>query len=148
MMDDADLDIQTLTDTMEGMEGEIEDKVDGYEKIILEKQSEIDAIDAEIKRLKARKDAIEKNIDRMKEVVKTAMKAMDKLKIKTLLFSFSVVKNPVRLEIDEQTKIPAYYYEIPEPKPQLNKALIKADLKEGKTVEGAHLEHGESLRIK
>lgn len=148
MMEDPDMDPEVLKDTLESIEGELEDKIDGYGKVILQLESEIEAIQKEKKRLDAREKTLRSNIDRMKEIVKMSMIATGKKKIKSLLFSFSVAKNPVKMVIDDQTKIPALYYEVPEPKPELNKTLLKENLKNGEIIEGVHLEQGESLRIK
>lgn len=148
MMDDPDVDPEVLQDTLEGLSGEIDEKGDNYAKVIRMYEGDITTIDAEIKRLTALKQNRQKNIERMKESLKKTMQATGKTKFKTSLFSFGIRKNPVKLVIDMQTKIPAYYYVVPDPKPELNKALIKEDLKAGKEVEGAHLEQGESLQIK
>lgn len=148
MMGDPDVDPEVLQDTLEGLSGEIDDKGDNYAKVIRMYEGDIATIGAEIKRLTALKQSKQKNIERMKESLKKAMQATGKTKFKTSLFSFGIRKNPVKLVIDMQTKIPAYYYVVPDPKPELNKALIMEDLKAGKEVEGAHLEQGEALMIK
>lgn len=147
MMDDPDIDQEILSDTMAAIKGELEYKLDGYGKIIVEMEGESTALGAEIKRLKERKEAIDKNIGRMKENVMQTMIACGKQKIKTILFNFSVRKNPEKMVVDDQTKVPAYFWEIPKPEPVLNKSRLKDALKTGEIIEGAHLEQGTSLRI-
>ena len=58
---DPDVDEQALADTMEGIECEIEEKADGYAKVIKSMEADIPAIDAEIARLTARKNHRKKN---------------------------------------------------------------------------------------
>lgn len=148
MMEDPDVDPQLIKDTLEGLSGEIEEKGDNYAKVIKMYEGDIATIDAEIKRLTALKQARQKNIERMKESLKNAMAAIGKVKFKTSLFNFGIRKNPAKMIVDDATKVPAYYWVVPEPKPEINKALLKEDLKKGKAIEGAHLEQGESLTIK
>lgn len=148
MMDDPDVDPQLIKDTLEGLSGEIEEKGDNYAKVIKMYEDDIATIDSEIKRLTALKQSRQKNIERMKESLKNAMAAIGKVKFKTSLFNFGIRKNPAKMIVDDATKVPAYYWVVPEPKPEINKALLKEDLKKGETIEGAHLEQGESLTIK
>ena len=49
MIYDEDVDEQMILDTLEGIEGEIEDKADGYAKIIKELETRRDARKAESK---------------------------------------------------------------------------------------------------
>lgn len=146
MMDDPELDPQVLQDTMEALEGELEDKVDGYGKVIREVEAQKAALKAEIDRLTARSKAIDKNLDRLKEAVKQAMIATDKQKIKTALFTFSVAKKPASVVIDKElNEIPAFYQKVTY---AVDKTKIKDALKAGEQLGFAHLEQGEALRIK
>lgn len=146
MMDDPELDPQVLQDTMEALEGELEDKVDGYGKVIREVEAQKAALKAEIDRLTARSRAIDKNLDRLKEAVKQAMIATDKPKIKTALFTFSVAKKPASVVVDKElNEIPAFYQKVSY---AVDKTKIKDALKAGEQLDFAHLEQGEALRIK
>ena len=69
LAEDPETDEQILADTMEGLEGEIEQKADNYAIIIQELQSEAYKVKAEIDRLQLRKKSLENNIQRMKSVV-------------------------------------------------------------------------------
>lgn len=92
MMEDTE-DAQIVIDTLEGVEGEIEIKADGYAKVMRQLEGEVDMLKAEIDRLTGRKKTIENNIQRMKDSLQAAMVATGKKKFKTDLFSFSVQKN-------------------------------------------------------
>ena len=130
MMEDPELDPQTLADTMEGIEGELEDK-------------------AEIDRLSERKKTIENNIKRMKESLQFSMETTGKTKFKTELFSFSVRNNAPKVVMDEE-----YIENVPErflkySDPTINKTAIKEAIQNGEDLEGlAHLEQSKSLTIK
>ena len=94
MAEDPDIDEQALKDTMEGIEGALEIKAEGYAKIIRMLEGDAEACDAESKRLRNKKQTIENNIKRMKGALQMAMEATGKRKFKTPLFSFNIQKNP------------------------------------------------------
>ena len=149
MADDPDMDEQALMDTMEGIEGEIEIKAEGYAKVIRTLEGDAAACDAESKRLRNKKQTIENNIKRMKSALQYAMQVTGKVKFKTALFSFNIQKNPAAVVVDEQ-----YIENIPErflvrKDPEINRKAIKDAINAGEDLEGlAHLEQTESLRIK
>ena len=149
MAEDPDTDPEAFADTLEGIEGAIEDKADGYAKVIRTLEGDAAACDAESKRLRNKKIAIENNIKRMKTALQYAMEATGKTKFKTALFSFGIQKNPAAVVMDE-----GYIENIPErflipQDPVIDKKAIKEALKAGEDLEGiAHLEQSESLRIR
>lgn len=149
MMEDPDLDPQTLADTMEGIEGELEVKADGYAKVIRNMEADIEAIKSEVNRLSERKKTIEKNILTLKTALQKSMEITGKTKFKTELFSFGIRKNAPAVVMDEQyiENIPERFLKYSEP--TINKVAIKEAIQNGEDLEGlAHLENGTSLIIK
>ena len=147
--EDPDTDVQVLMDTMEGVSGEIEEKADGYAKVMKELEAEEQKIKNEVDRLNVRRLSISNNIRAMKLRLQESMKLTGKTKFKTDLFSFGIQKNPPSVVIDEQylENLPQEYL-IPQ-EPKVDKTKIKEDLKAGKDLTGvAHLEQSESLRIR
>lgn len=147
--EDPDIDPEAIEDTMEGLTGEIEDKADGYAKVIRNMEADAAALKAEIDRFAARKRRIEESIDRMKDRLKNAMIYMERPKIKTALFSFSVQKNPPKAVIDILDKDIPDRWLIPQAPKLDRKGLADALKEEDPEALGiAHLEQSESLRIK
>ena len=146
MATDGETPPDAISDTLEAIGGEIEIKAENSAVIMQELNAEADKLDAEIKRLTARKEALKNNVDAIKQRVYNAMKSTKKEKFKTTLFSFSIKKNPPKLVIDDETKIPKKHL-IPQPA-KIDNATLKADLNAGKKCRYAHLEQGESLIIK
>lgn len=147
--EDPDTDVQVLLDTMEGVSGEIEEKADGYAKVMKELEAEELKIKNEVDRLNVRRLSISNNIRAMKLRLQESMKLTGKTKFKTDLFSFGIQKNPPSVVMDEQylENIPKEYLKYKDP--EIDKAKIKEDLKAGKDLTGiAHLEQSESLRIR
>lgn len=143
---DPDVDPEALADTMEGLEGEIEAKADGYAKVMRELRAVADARKAEAKRLTDGAKSIEANIDRMKSTLEAAMRLTGKTKFKTTLFSYGIQRNPPTLKIDRPEDVPAEFL-IPQ-EPKIDTAGIKKELKEGVVYDWCHLEQSESLRIR
>lgn len=148
MAEDPDIEEDVFMDTLEGIEGEIEIKADGYAKVIRQLEHDAEACGAEAKRFTEKKKFIENKIDRMKKLLQGAMELTGKTKFKTELFSFNVQNNPpsVAVEVDID-KIPKRYLKPVEPK--VDKELMKKDLKAGIDLDGvAHLVQTRGLRIK
>lgn len=135
---------QAIADTWESVGLAFEDKAVNYAKIITNDNNEAEGLGAEIKRLQARKKALDNKTDRMNAVLYEAMQAAGRVKFTTPLFTFSIQKNPASVVVDDEKAVPDEYksYEV-----KIDKTAIKEVLKSG-TVPGAHLEQGESLRIK
>ena len=143
---DPDIDPEALADTMEAIDGEFEDKADGYAKVMKELKAIADARKAEAKRLLDGAKSVEANIDRMKAALVTAMKLTGKTKFKTELFGYGIQKNPPALKIDMPDRVPEEFL-IPQ-EPKVDSAAIKKELKEGVVYDWCHLEQSESLRIR
>ena len=149
LAEDPEVDPEILADTMEALEGEIEEKAVGYGKVIRQMEADAEALKNEEERLASRRKVTENNIKRLKQALQFAMMAVGKPKIDTDLFKFRIQKNPASVVIDAPSTdhMPAEYITIQAP--TWNKAAIKEALKAGKDLSGiAHLEQTESLRIK
>lgn len=147
--EDPDIDEQAFLDTLEGIEGELEDKADNYAKVIRSLEADAAACDAEAKRLRAKKQTIENNVKRMKGALQYAMQATGKVKFKTPLFSFGIRKNPASVVIDAVNVRDFPEEFIIESEPVLDKKALKDALKAGEDLTGlCHLEQTESLQIR
>ena len=146
MAEEEELDPQVLADTLEGMDGELEQKAENYAMMINTLNGQADMLSAEIKRLTERKKTIENNSKRMKESLGNAMNSTGKRKFKTLLFSFGIQKNPPVLVVDDEDKVPEEFVKV---KKEIDKAALKKFVKDNENgLDFAHLEQTESLRIR
>ena len=146
MAQNPDIDGQAIKDTLEAIQGDIEEKADGYAKVIKELSADTDKISAEIKRLTDRKNTIQNNIAYMKQSLTTAMTVTGNTKFRTDLFSFNIQKNPPALVVDDEKAIPQEYL-IPQ-EPKVDKKAIIDFLKNGNKVPYAHIEQSEGVRIR
>lgn len=149
MIYDPEVDEQTLKDTMEAVWGEIEEKADGYAKIIFGIKADVEKLQAEERRLNARRQRLENRAKWLKDNLEANMREVGKTKFKTALFSFNIQKNggvePLVIT-GALEDIPGKYL-IQQP-PVVNNEAVRRLLAE-RPVDWAHLEpRGESLRIR
>ena len=141
-------DEQVLLDTLEGVQGEYEFKLESYCKVIKNLEADVDALKNEAKRLTDRRKVLENNIDRLKKAMFDSMKATGTDKVKGQIFTVAIQKNGGKLPVI--VDVPTG--DLPD---ELVKVVESPDLEAiGKLLESgnckyAHYgERGESLRIK
>lgn len=145
MLYQEDIDEQMIFDTLESIEGEIEDKADGYAKIIKELEAKRDSRKIEAKRLTDSAAVFDNRIKSLKQNLFNTMKQTGKTKFSTSLFNFRIQKNGGKRALTIDGEVPKEY----------TKTLIENDtdkirkaLEDGKKLNFAHLEdQKESLRI-
>lgn len=146
MLYDEDIDEQMVLDTLESIEGEIEDKADGYAKIIKELEAKQNARKEEAKRLTESAKVFENRVKALKQNLFNTMKSTGKTKFATDLFSFNIAKNGGKQTLTIDGNVPEEYTKTII---ENDTDKIRADLEAGKKLPFAHLEpRGESLRIK
>lgn len=150
MFQDEETDQEMLVDTLESLDGAIEEKAENYAKIIKSLECNVDAIKKETLRLENRKKALESNIELLKSNLEHAMRVTGKTRFKTELFSFNIAKNggvaPLKIDIPIE-EIPTEYFK-ERTERDLNSKYIRECLDKG-LIDFAHYEdRGESLRIK
>lgn len=158
MLEDEEIDEQMILDTLEGMDGEIENKADNYAKLIRNIESFNESIKKEVERLSNRKTTFENRIKSLKDHLYNSMKITGKTKFTTELFSFNIQKNGGKraLTIDVDLELIPEDYKIKQPD-KVDGDKVREYLKinglEGQdgsvNCEFAHLEpQSEGLRIK
>ena len=149
MMEDDSIDDDIISNTMEGIEYELEIKADNYAKIMKELEGEAETIKKEIARLDDKYSRIKDNVKRLKDNLQQAMVETGKTKIKTDLFTISVQKNggvlPLVLEKDVLEIPDEYTTKLT----RIDSDKVRKALENGEKLDFAHFgERGESLRIK
>ncbi len=146
MLESADeLEMKIITDTLEGMDGELEEKADNYAKIMADLDAVALKFEKEADRLAARAEQLRNRIRVLKDRLKAAMILCDRRKFKTDFYSFSICKNGgvAPMDVDEAAVTEDYMKQIPDT------TKIREALTEGKVLPFAVLkERGEHLRIK
>lgn len=146
---DLDLDEQTIADTLEGMTGAIELKAQNVGYVI----RNCEALAAQIKdaedAMAARRKALENRAARISNYLLHNMQACGISKIECPEFKMSIRNNPESVVIDAESMLPeTFMTSPPPPAPKPDKSAIKAAIKAGQEVTGAHLESTQRLEIK
>lgn len=136
---------ESLQAALDDMQGQIEEKVDSCAAIVRELELEDEAITSELKRLTEKRQTVRNNADRLKVYVLVQMKCAEMSRIKGPRFTVAIQPNPEKVVIDDEAKIPQEYWEV---QPVLMKKDLAEAMKRGEVITGAHLERGESLRIR
>lgn len=148
---DGDFDAQTIADTIEasGITDELATKAQGIESVARGALAHNDAIDAEIARLKALKDRRQKVADGLRDYLKCEMERAGIQKIECPLFTISIAKNPVAVEIYDALSIPESFMNQPATPPkEIDKKAIKKAIQAGAEISGARLSQSTRLAIK
>lgn len=155
MLYDEDVYEDNLIAACEAIELQIEDKADGYAKIIKSIDANVAGLKSEEKRLKDRRTALENRQKLLKENLENSMRAMGKTKFKTDLFSFGIQKNPASVKIDDPEGFVKRCQQdgredlLKIREPEINKTAVKnAIIKDGEIIEGAEVIQTEGLRIR
>ena len=109
MLYDEDADEEMILDTLEAIEGEIEDKADNYAKIIKELEAKQNARKEEAKRLTESAKVFENRVKALKSNLFNSMKATGKTKFTTDLFSFNIAKNGGKQTLTIDGEVPEEY---------------------------------------
>jgi hypothetical protein len=136
---------EALHTTIELNREDFDDKADCYAKLIRSLMADADALKGEEERFVARRKNLENKAEWLKTNLQNSMTALDIKKLKTLLFTYTIQKNPPKLLYDEAA-LPEEYF-IPQPD-KVNTEKLKSDLKSGAEIPGAALVQSENLRIR
>ena len=143
---DENVDEKALLDTLESIEGDIEDKADGYAKIIKEMEAQSKARKEEAKRLTESAQTMDNRIKMLKSNLFNCMKITGKTKFTTNLFSFNIVKNGGKQPLTIDGDVPKEYTKTVI---ENDTSKIRQALENGENLPFAHLEpRGERLSIR
>lgn len=146
---DLDLDEQTITDTLEGLSGDLEIKATNVAAFAKNLEASAEAIKRAEEQMAARRKAIEKRADRIRAYLKENMERTGILKIEAPQFCVAIRKNPPSVHVEAPELVPAEFYKVPPPPPpSLDKKAVAEALKAGKDVPGCRLEQGTRIEIK
>jgi septal ring factor EnvC (AmiA/AmiB activator) len=148
LIEDESVPREVIETALQAAETDIALKAESIAKLDANLAGSEKAFDTEIERLTARKKAIKNRRLELKEFLKMQLETINLKKLKSGVFTISIQNNPPALHIEDETLIPANYQTLIPEHWEIQKDLVKADLKDGKEVTGAKLTIGTSLRIR
>jgi hypothetical protein len=137
---------EAVRETLAECGGEFENKADNIAKVIKQLKADAEAAKEEAERIKKREQSFENGADYLRKILEQSMTTTGKVKFKTPLYTFYIGKNAPGADVHDPSKIPAKYWDTPEP--VYSKSRILADLKAGIEVPGAVIKQSESLKIR
>ena len=152
MLNNTDADMQAIKDTLEGLQGDIEDKAINIAKMIKTLDADIETIKVEEKRLNDRRKVYENRKDSIKEYLEQQLKTVGIEKVKTATMTVSMQNNPPSVNIvDEEAlkewaKGKDFCWIVKEP--ELSKRALLDGMKSGIEIPGAEIKQTKSLRIR
>jgi len=153
MLAEEEIDPQAVQDTLEGLQGEIEEKADGLACVIKDLQAQADAIKKEASVLSERARLKRSQAENLSGYLMKQMQAVGKTKIETTRHMLSIRKTPAAVKIEDEVgfvkwakAIHGEFLRFKEP--EIDKTAVKDALKSGLPVPGAVLENGLKLSIK
>ena len=146
---ELDLDEQTISDTLEGLSGELEVKATNVAMFARNLEASAEAIKGAEAQMAARRKAIENRAGRLRQYLKDNMERVGILKIEGPMFALSIRKNPPAVHVEALELVPLEFFNPPMPPPPvLDKKRVADALKSGKDVPGCRMEQGTRLEIK
>jgi len=144
-----DIPADVIRDTLEGLEGDIKDKVHAVACMIENLGAEAEAIQDAANAMTARSKRVKARAESLKQYLLFSLQAVNMPKLKYNEFTVSVRDNPVSVKIGEDAVIPDEFMVTPEPPPpQPDKKAIKDALTSGREIPGAWLERGQRVEIR
>jgi len=145
-LEEGELSSDIVFNTLEAIEGEFKDKIENVASYIKHIDAMVKANKEAEKQIKERRQRLERQQASLKNYVISSMNSAGYKKLPYSRFNVSIRKCPPSLKIDDERLLSKYMTE--RVIRDLNKAQVKEDLKLGCTMQGAHLEYGDSLTIK
>lgn len=105
----GDIDPQTLADTLEGIEGMIEDKFDATMSVIKDFDSKQEACKKEAARLAERAKHWQRQAGSLRQYLLECLQVSGRKQFKSTLHTYSVKKGSVSLKIVDEDSIPDEY---------------------------------------
>lgn len=144
LLTSGDIDEQTYTDTLEGLQFDTEAKLEGYAKLIRSMEAEADAYKSEADRFAAKRKARENAAARLKERIAFHLSSTGQAKAPAGLFCWSL-RTSKAVAITDEAAVPVELFRI---KTEPDKTKIRELLDAGEVVPGACIEERFSAVLK
>lgn len=143
-----------LLDTLDAVDGEMEDKLANCGAFVKQLSSEVDALEAEIKSLRNRSAAKKREIDSFKTYIMGCMESADVKKVDKPLAKLTIRQNAESVEVADEKNFIEWAQShdhddlLRYSMPDINKTAIKDAIRSGTDIPGAQLVRTKSLIIK
>ena len=149
VLTDPELDLpnEVIADTLEGLQGTLEDKAIAVAQFFRNLESTAQAIKEAEQRMSQRRKAIENRVASMKDYLKANMAICGITRIESPWFTLSIQNTPAAVDILDEDSLPDEFVEIVTTR-KVDKTAIKKAIESGADVPGAVLSRGTRLAIR
>jgi hypothetical protein len=144
---EADIPAEVVADTLEGLEGELQEKAVNVAKFMRNMEAMSQAIKEAEAQMARRRKAIEGRVKCLKDYLKENMEACGISKIESPWFRLAVQKNPAAVDVVDEAALPDEFKE-QVVTVKIDKAAIRDALKAGVDVPGAALVQGTRMVVR
>ncbi|MCA1852853.1 MAG: siphovirus Gp157 family protein [Beggiatoa sp.] len=144
---EADIPMQAVADTLEGIEGQLQEKAVNIAKFFRNLEATAQAIKEAEEQMARRRRAFDARVKWLRDYLKASMEATGINKIESPWFRLTIQKNPPAVEILDEDAIPDKDTTEVVTK-TIDKAGIKAAFQAGEHVSGARLTQGTRLAVR
>ena len=137
---ESEYDDQIFRDTLESLDGELEDKLESYMRVIVQLESDAEGIKGQIDRLQRQYDACKNPATRMRQTMLQVMQDLGRPKVQTEHFKLAIQKNGGSRPLKITGDVPAEYCKLKPDNEKIREALEKGSLEFAELGErGVHL---------
>ena len=140
---EQDIDKQTAVDTIESLDGELEDKITNVARMIATLEHQAAGVEEVAKRQKERAKALSAKADWLRDYLKTNMQATGHDKVEALDISVKLAKTPASVKIIDEALIPDEFWRV-----KTETVVDKTAIKNAGGCDGAVIESGVRVAIK
>lgn len=143
-----DLPPEVIRDTLEGIDGDWEDKAEAVAAYIQNIEAAAEAKAEAAKAMQARAKMLEKRAESLRMYLLLQFQFMGKTRVECGPFALVLKNNPQSVIVDDETAVPdAYKVQKPPPPPTVDKTAVGQAIKDGKEVPGCHAEVSQRIDI-
>jgi predicted transcriptional regulator len=147
-LENSGLEPEFIADTLEGLKGTFEDKVENILKLIKNEEAYSTSLKQEAKSFSERARAVDNNIESMKQYLVSSIETAGLKSVRAGTMAVTIRAPSKSVEVTDVSKIPTEYVDF-ETVTKPDKLAIKKLLEAGQSVPGCELKTGKpSLLIK
>jgi len=144
-----ELPAEVIRDTLEALEGDLQDKCTNVALFIENLRAVADSIQVAADKMHERGKRLHHRAESLQQYLLLNMQATGITKVESPWFTISRKANPPAVVIDHEGSIPDKFWRQPETPPKvIDRKAIAAAIKAGEVVPGCHTNNGERLEIK
>lgn len=138
-----EIDMQTALDTIEGLDGELDEKIVNVAKMVVQLEHDASGVKEVAKRQADRAKAIESKAEWLREYLKRNMQRTGKDKVEALDIAVKLAKTPPAVKILEEKDIPSEFW-----REKFERLIDKTAIRNAGGCPGAVIESSYRVSIK